>query len=117
MKSVFAGVRKSGLQVVTLEKKDQVRKTLLDLGQKCFEKNYRVKRGKERFLKTKKALVKICNMSHLLSCKLPHKFIFPGFLEIPNCQPVWFYFATPIILEAAIDALSLIVLYPQIGQT
>ena len=56
-------------------------------------------------------------MSHLLSCKLRHKFIFPGFLEIPNCQPVWSYFATPIILEAAIDALPLIVLYPQIGQT
>ena len=73
--------------VVALEKKGQFGKTLPGHEVKMFQKKYRVKRGKELFLKTKKVLIKICNISHLLSCKLPRKFIswVSRNTKMPNC--------------------------------
>ena len=58
------------------------------LGQKCFEKKpCRVKKGKELLPKTKSVLIKICDISHLLACKLPHKFIswVSRKTKMPNC--------------------------------
>ena len=74
--------------------KGQFRKTSTRPRVKMFRKNYRVKRGKELFLKTKKVLIKICNISHLLSCKLPRKFIswVSRKTKIPNC--IVFFFST-----------------------
>ena len=78
---------------------------------KMLRKNKnRVKRGKELFLKTKKALIKICNISHLLSFKLPHKFIswVPRKTKMPKCIV---YFAAPIIVEKAMEAIPILVIY------
>ena len=66
-------------------------------------------RGKELFLK-KKSFHKICNILHLLSCKLPCKFISWSSkkMKMPNCMVS---FAVPIIVEIAIEALPLLVIY------
>ena len=94
--------------VVALEKKGQFRKKSPGPGVKMYRKNYRVKRGKELFLKTKKVLIKICNISHLLSCKLLRKFIswVSRNTKMPNCIVS---FAIPIIVETAMEALPLLV--------
>ena len=91
-------------KVVALEKKGQSRKTSPVPAVKMFRKNYRVKRGKELFLKAKKVLVKICNISHLLSGKLPRKFVsrVSKKNKMPNCIVS---FAVPIIVETAMEAL------------
>ena len=75
-------------RVVALEKKAQFCKTLAGPGVKMFrKKTCRVKRGKELLLKTKIVLIKICDISHLLACKLPQKFIswVSRKTEMPNC--------------------------------
>ena len=103
-------------RVVALKKKIQFRKTLLGPGVKMFRKNYRVKRKKKHFLKAKKVLLRICNISHLLSCKLPHKCISWGSrkTKMPNCIV---FFAVPIIVETAMEALPLLVISFQLRQT
>ena len=103
---MFAGVRKSGLQGCSVREKGSVLQNIIG----AWGKNYRVKRGKELFLKTKKVLIKICNISHLLSCKLPHRFIswVSRKTKMPNCIVS---FAVPIIVETAMEALALLVIY------
>ena len=78
--------------------------------QKCFKENYRVNRGNELFLKTKKVLIKICNISHLTSCKLPRKLIswVSRNTKISNCIV---FFTVPITVETAMEALPQLVIY------
>ena len=98
-------------KVTTLEKKGQFRKASPGPGVKMFQKKKnRVKRGKKLFLKTKKVLIKTCNISHLLSCKLPHKFIswVSRKTKMPNSIVS---FAILIIVETALEALPLLVIY------
>ena len=97
-------------RVVALEKNGQFRKTSPRLGVKVFRKKLQGQEGEELFLKTKKVLIKICNVSHLLSCKLPRKFIslVSRKSKIPNCIV---FFAVPIIVEIAMEALPLLVIY------
>ena len=88
LKSVFAVVRKCELQNRNrVREKGSVCKTLPGPGVKTFKKNCRVKRGREPFLKTRKVLIKICNISHLLFCKLSHEFIscVSRKTKMPNC--------------------------------
>ena len=76
LKSVFARVRKSGLQGCSVREKGSVLQNISGAwGKNASKKNCRVKRGKELLLKTKRVLIKICDISHLLACKLPQKFI------------------------------------------
>ena len=91
-------------RVVVLEKKGKLCKTSLGPGVK------RVKRKKELFLNAKKVLIKICNTSHLLSCNLSAKFIswVSRNTKMPNCIV---FFAVPITVETAMEALSLLVIY------
>ena len=97
-------------RVVALEKNGQFSKTASGSGVKIFRKNYRVKRRKGLFLKTKKVLIKIRNISRLMSCKLPRKFIswLSRRTKIPNCIVS---FAVPIIVETVVKALPLLVIY------
>ena len=80
-------------RVVALKKKGQFRKALLGPGVKMFRKNYRVKRKKKHFLKTKKVFLRICNISHLLSCKLP-QIHFLGFMKDQNAKLHSFFCST-----------------------
>ena len=84
---MFAGVRKSGMQGCSVKEKGSVSQNITGAWDKNVSKNYRVKRKRKHFLKTKKVLLRICNISHLLSCKLPHKFISWGSrkTKMPNC--------------------------------
>ena len=74
-------------RVVALEKNGQFRKTSPRLGVNVFRKKLQGQEGEEFFLKTKKVLIKICNTSHLLFCKLPRKFIslVSRKSKLPNC--------------------------------
>ena len=101
MKSAFTEVRKSGLQGLALEKKGQFCKTSPGLGIKMFLKK---KREKKLFVKKKQVLIKICNISHQPSFKLPRKFI----LQDQNAK-LYSFFAVPIIVETAMEALLLLV--------
>ena len=67
-------------------------------------------RGGRNFFLKKKVSIKICNISHLLSCKLPRKFIswVSEKTKMSNCIV---FFAVLIIVEIAIEALPLLVIY------
>ena len=97
-------------RVVALEKSGSVSQSITVPRVKMLRKNNRVKRRKELFLKTKKALIKICNISHLLSFKLSHKFIswVPRRTKMPKCIVS---FAVPVIVEKAMVALPILVIY------
>ena len=98
-------------RVVALEKSGSVSQSITVPRVKMLRKNKnRVKRRKELFLKTKKALIKICNISHLLSFKLSHKFIswVPRRTKMPKCIVS---FAVPVIVEKAMVALPILVIY------
>ena len=98
-------------RVVALEKKCQFHKTSPVPGVKMFrKKKYRVKRGKELFLKTKIVLIKICNISHVLFGKLSRKFIswVSRKTKMPNCIV---FFAVPIIMDTAMETLPLLVIH------
>ena len=104
MKSVFAEVRKSGWQGCSVREKGSVSQNITGACGKNVSKKLQGQEGKELFLKAKKVLVKICNISHLLSGKLPRKFIsrVSKKTKMPNCIVS---FAVPIIVETAMEAL------------
>ena len=57
---MFAGVRKSGLQGGSVREKGSDSQNITGAwGKNVSKKNYRVKRRKKLFLKTKKVLIKI----------------------------------------------------------
>ena len=107
---MLAEVRKSELQGCSVREKGSVSQSITGTGVKMFQKKLQGQEGKELFLKTKKILMKICNISHLRSCKLPQKFTswVSKKTKMPNCIVS---FAVPIIVETAMEALPLLVIY------
>ena len=88
LKSVFAEVRKTGLQGCSVREKESVSQNITGAwGKNVSKKTAGSSGAKELFLKTKKVIIKIRNISHLLSCKLPRKFFswVSRKTKMPNC--------------------------------
>ena len=81
------GVRKSQLQGWSVRKKESFSQNITGaLGKNVSKKTARSIRGMNFFLKLK-VLIKLCNISHLMPCKLPCKFIswVSRNTKMPNC--------------------------------